>query len=77
MAVAMGLVHQVTTIALEMALPAGLGYWLDTKWGTDPWLVICGAVLGFIVAMTHLLQLAKASDAKRGTKNQSDADRRD
>jgi hypothetical protein len=50
-------VAQITTISLEMALPAALGYWLDERCGTDPWLVIIGAVLGFATAMWHLLQL--------------------
>lgn len=68
--VAMQWVQQITTVALEMALPAGLGYWLDGKWGTAPWLVICGAILGFIVSMSHLMQLAKASGSKRVRKDQ-------
>jgi F0F1-type ATP synthase assembly protein I len=59
MVVAMRWVHQITSIALEMALPALLGHWLDQRWGTEPWLVAVGAVLGFAVAMVHLLALAK------------------
>ena len=61
MVVAMHWVSQVTTISIEMALPAGLGYWLDQRWGTEPWLVVCGAVIGFAVGMWHLLQLAQRS----------------
>jgi F0F1-type ATP synthase assembly protein I len=56
--VAIEWVQQITTISLEMALPAGLGYWLDGRWGTGPWLVSIGALLGFVVGMRHLLQLA-------------------
>lgn len=52
-------VSQVTTIALEMVLPALGGYWLDTRWGTTPGLTIAGAVLGFAISMQHLLQLAR------------------
>ena len=59
--VAIEWVQQVTTVALEMALPAALGAWLDQRWGTTPGLVSVGAVLGFIVAMRHLLQLARRS----------------
>ena len=63
--VAIGWVQQITTISLEMALPAGVGYWLDRRWGTDPWLVSAGALLGFVVAMRHLLQLAARASRNR------------
>jgi hypothetical protein len=59
MAVAMQWVHQITSIALEMALPPLLGYFADERWKTGPWLVIVGGVLGFSVAMLQLLKLAK------------------
>lgn len=54
-------VHQVTSIGLEMALPAGLGYYLDTRWNSLPWCTSVGAVLGFGMGMFHLLQLAARS----------------
>lgn len=56
--VAIQWVQQVTAISLEMAVPAGIGYLLDNRWGTSPWLVATGAVLGFAVAMRHLLEIA-------------------
>ena len=59
--VAMEWVTQVTTISLEMSLPAAGGYWLDKKWGTAPWLLIIGAIGGFYVAMKHLLALSKSA----------------
>lgn len=62
MVVAMRWVHQITSIAIEMALPALLGHWLDGRWGTEPWLVAVGALLGFAAAMVHLLSLAKQSN---------------
>ena len=40
---------QVSTLGLEVALPAAGGYWLDQRWGTKPWLTIAGSVLGIIV----------------------------
>ena len=57
-------VMQITTVGLEMALPAGLGYLLDQRWSTGPWLVSCGAVVGFAVGMNHLLKIANAQDRK-------------
>ena len=62
MAVAMNWVSQITTIGLEMSLPALGGNWLDDRWGTSPWLVCIGAVIGFGVGMWHLLKLARQSD---------------
>jgi F0F1-type ATP synthase assembly protein I len=59
MVVAMHWVQQITSISIEMVAPAGVGYWLDGKWRTGPWLLVAGAVLGFLLAMWHLLALAK------------------
>jgi F0F1-type ATP synthase assembly protein I len=36
-----------------------LGYWLDRRWGTAPWLVIGGACIGFVTAMLDLFRLAR------------------
>jgi F0F1-type ATP synthase assembly protein I len=64
MVVAMRWVQQITSIAIEMAVPAFLGPWADKHWGTEPWFVGIGAVLGFSVAMVHLLALAKQSNRR-------------
>lgn len=61
MVVAMNWVSQITTIGLEMSLPALGGNWLDNRWGTSPWLVCVGAVIGFALGMWHLMQLARTS----------------
>ena len=41
----------ITTLGMEFAvaemLGVGLGFWLDKKWGTLPWMLLAGAVLGF------------------------------
>lgn len=68
MVVGMQWVQQITSIAIEMALPAWLGRLADQRWGTEPWLVSVGAVLGFAAAMVHLIAIAKRSgrsDRKR------------
>lgn len=65
-------VSRLTTVSLEMALPAFLGHWLDEKWSTSPWLTAIGALLGFACGMTHLLQMAKEAEQKeRRSKDQS------
>ena len=32
---------------------AWLGYWADQRWGTAPWLLLVGAVLGIAVGFYH------------------------
>lgn len=57
-------VNEVTSIALQMALPPAAGYWLDRRFGTDPWFVVSGACLGMLVSMISLVQLSKRVGAK-------------
>ena len=56
------LASRVTSIGMQMALPPTLGWWLDEKFHTTPWLLIGGAVLGFTVSMLELIRLAKDSE---------------
>jgi ATP synthase protein I len=49
---------RVTTIGIEFALPAVLGFGLDRWWNTIPWLTLAGAVLGLAMGMTHVFRLA-------------------
>ena len=58
-AIAMEWSARLTTIGLEMAIPAGGGYWLDLRIGTSPVFVILGAMLGFAAGMFHLMQIAR------------------
>ena len=67
--VAMEWVSKITTISLEMALPPLAGHWLDDRWGTAPWMLVAGALLGMAVSALHLRQLLideqKKSDSSR------------
>lgn len=38
---------------------AGLGWWLDGKWGTDPWLMIIGLAMGLIGGTYKLWRLGR------------------
>jgi ATP synthase protein I len=49
---------RITTIGLEFALPAFLGFGLDRWWGTSPWMTLAGALLGLATGMTHVFRLA-------------------
>jgi ATP synthase protein I len=73
MVAAMRWVQQITSIAVEMALPAFLGHWADVRWGTEPWLVGVGALLGFAVAMLHLLKLTKQVGGRSSLRHNSGA----
>lgn len=57
-------VSRLTTVSLEMALPALLGHWFDNKWETTPLLTAIGAFLGFGCGLTHLLRMTKEAERK-------------
>lgn len=58
------LYSRVTGIAMQMALPPGVGWWIDGKLGTTPWFLIGGVVLGFSISMLELIRFAKESEAE-------------
>ena len=51
---------RITTIGLEFALPACLGFSLDRWWGTGPWLTVIGAFLGLGIGMLHVIRLGSS-----------------
>ena len=65
---AMRWVSVVTAFGLELALPAGAGYWLDQRFGTVPWLSVCGLLLGLVAGTYHLYSAVKSQsdESKRG-----------
>jgi F0F1-type ATP synthase assembly protein I len=65
MTIAMEWTARITTIGLEMALPAGGGFWLDRRYHTLPMFAAVGALLGFAVGFYHLLQIARQENAKK------------
>jgi hypothetical protein len=52
---------RVTTIGLEFATPALLGFGLDRWLKTSPWFTVIGAFLGLGLGMTQVLRLAGES----------------
>ena len=70
LAVAMQWVSWVTTVSLEMVVPAVVGYWLDRHFETRGALLAVGAVLGFVVGMSRLLKLASSFNQKKGVSSQ-------
>lgn len=60
MAIAMQWVSQITSVSLMMVLPSLGGWWCDKQFGTEPWLLVAGALLGMTLGMTTLYQLVKS-----------------
>lgn len=56
---------RVSSLAIGAVLPAGLGYWADRHWGTSPWLVAIGGVLGFVFLMYEVVKLAEPASRPR------------
>jgi F0F1-type ATP synthase assembly protein I len=74
-------VAKITTVGLEMALPAIGGAFLDRRLGTSYW-ALAGVVLGFVCGMVHLLQMTAAEgrrirEAKQREASRDDATRKD
>ncbi|HYW80473.1 MAG TPA: AtpZ/AtpI family protein [Thermoguttaceae bacterium] len=78
MAVAMVWSSRITTIAMEMVLPALLGIWADRRLGTGILFLLLGVVFGFILGMWSLLKLAKtpSRDVDLRQKDQENASKR-
>ena len=73
------LASRASSIGLQMAIPTGVGWWVDSQWKTAPWFMIAGVCLGFLAAMLELVKLARDSsrpDSRsrggRSDKNQDD-----
>jgi F0F1-type ATP synthase assembly protein I len=66
MAVAMEWTSRVTTVSLEMVLPALLGHWADEWLNTKAVFLIAGAVLGLVTGMWHLIQMTRPAASGRG-----------
>lgn len=50
---------RITTLGLQVALPALAGWGLDRRWGTAPWMLIVGSMLGIAVFGQSVLRLSR------------------
>jgi F0F1-type ATP synthase assembly protein I len=67
-------VTKITTVALEMVLPALGGVYLDKRMGTSYWALI-GLVVGFVAGMWHLLQMTRGPGSGQPVKQDRKEDR--
>ena len=61
-------------MVLTMVLCAAGGYYLDRWLGTEPWLLLAGALLGMVSVFTYLIRLANQLSKKskpRSTKERA------
>jgi len=65
---AMNLASSITSIALQMVVPALIGLWLDRQLSVSPLFAAAGAALGLYVGIRGLMTLSrpKAPENSRG-----------
>jgi F0F1-type ATP synthase assembly protein I len=61
----MGKLMAYGQVGLEMAAPILLGWFLDERFGTLPWLIVAGAVLGLVGGMTHLVMMLNQEERRQ------------
>lgn len=70
-----GLYFALAQVGFEMVVPIILGIFLDDWWGTSPWMVILGAIVGLAGGLWHLVALLnrinKEDPPNSGTPNSS------
>jgi len=52
-----------SSIALQFALPAGGGAWLDQQYGSSPCLLILGAIVGSTLGYFEIKRLIRQLDS--------------
>lgn len=72
MAQAIAWSSRITTICLEMVIPAVIGCWLDQWLGTGMVFVVVGAAVGLIAGMVHLVRIANAETGTSSEGKSSD-----
>lgn len=65
------LASRCVSIAIGMLTPGFLGYWLDTRLGTEPLLLLIGFAAGFAYGLWRLTLLGKASTSPGGAEKPS------
>lgn len=45
------------TMAASVVIGAWAGHWADQRWGTEPWLLVFGFLLGALAGFVQLIRL--------------------
>jgi hypothetical protein len=61
LSVGIGWASRISALGFEFSLPPLAGYALDRWLGSNPVGILVGMVVGFLVGMMHILQIAKDS----------------
>ncbi|MDG1894841.1 MAG: AtpZ/AtpI family protein [Fuerstiella sp.] len=69
--------HEIMSAVMSIAIFAGGGYWLDTRYGWKPALTICGACLGCVMAVFSLRRLLVRLDKQSKSRRDLQADNRE
>jgi F0F1-type ATP synthase assembly protein I len=74
-ALALEWISKITTVVGMMVVPAVVCWLVDRKFGLNNYLMFGGLVFGFVIGLTYLLRLAKASNRSKsgGAAGESDA----
>ena len=59
-----------TSLAAPVVVLALFGRWLDVKWGTEPWLLLAGSLLGMVTGFYSFFRtvLRQPPDGGGGSK---------
>ncbi|MBI2808809.1 MAG: AtpZ/AtpI family protein [Planctomycetes bacterium] len=64
----MGYYVALAQVGVEMALPAVAGFYLDQWLGTNPWITIVAAVIGFAAGLIHLIVILRQKERDESSK---------
>ncbi len=54
------------TAVTEMVVPVVLGVWIDNNYGSAPWGLVVGAVVGFVGSLAHLIVVGNRANRGSG-----------
>ena len=55
-----------TMLIVPMIMLGGFGYWLDRRFGWEPWLLLAGLILGMAAGFLNFFRLVLPPKGKKG-----------